>query len=121
MFLADTDGFSVPDAGLDLTDVSATHHKHAKTRLTDTAANGKRKLIIEKHPVEGEGATVITARERQLTVERFTVNTDSHRGDLKGAVKHLVPEEKVAVELPVIVVGSASVVGLSALQLSGTV
>ena len=53
---------------------------------------------------------------RQLTVQRSGIHTDTHGGELKAALQHRVPHEDVAVELPVIIVGSAAVVLLAGAQ-----
>ena len=44
--------FLVPDTGLNFTDVSATHHEHTESALTDTAADSEGKLVIKKHCME---------------------------------------------------------------------
>ena len=75
---ADLHRFAVPYARLYLAYVGASHHKHAKTRLTDTAADGKGKLAFEKHLVEGKNPSFVAPRKRQLSVKRLRVNSDSH-------------------------------------------
>src|SRR5699024_9014734 len=42
---------------------------------------------------------------------------DAHGGDFKALLQDVIPEENVAVEVPVVVVGGAPVVGLAALEL----
>ena len=44
IFLANTQGFLIPKAGLHLTDVGAANQQHTQTALADTAANGKGQL-----------------------------------------------------------------------------
>ena len=39
-FTADS-GVLVPDTGLDLADMGASHHQHTESGLTDTAADGE--------------------------------------------------------------------------------
>lgn len=78
MLLADLHRFGIPDARLHLADVGTAHHKHTKTRLTDTSADGKRKLVVKKHLMEGKLSSLVTAREGELTVEGVAVYSDSH-------------------------------------------
>ena len=82
-FLANADGFAVPDAGLYLADVSATHHKHTETRLTDTTADSEGKLVIQKHLMEGKSASFVAISKSELTVESLAVNTNTHRRNFK--------------------------------------
>lgn len=44
---AGTNRFLIPDAGLHLANVRATHQQHAQARLSNTAANGLRQLPTE--------------------------------------------------------------------------
>ena len=78
MLLANSDGFGIPDARLNLADVGTAHHKHTKSGLTDTSADRERKLVGKKHLVEGEISSFVAARDGELTVERFAVYTYSH-------------------------------------------
>ena len=86
------DSILIPDTALHLTYMSRAHHKHAKSRLTDTAAHGKRKLSAKKHTVERKSTSVVTAALVKLTLKRHLVNPDTHRRYLKRASKHLVVE-----------------------------
>lgn len=70
--------FVVPKAGLDLAYVGASHHKHTQTGLSDTAADGKGKLACQKHLMEGKISSVLTARESELAVKGFGVDSNSH-------------------------------------------
>ena len=73
------DSILIPDGGLDLADMGAAHHQHTETALTDTAANGQGQLVIQKHFMEGELSAVITAGDRQLTVQSLGIHTDTIR------------------------------------------
>ena len=110
VFFANANGLTVPDAGLYLAYMSAAHHKHTKSRLTDTAADGKRKLVIEEHLVEGKLSAVVAACEGELSVKALCVNADTHRGYLNASAENVIPEENVSVELPIVVVGRSAVV-----------
>ena len=116
--LASVNGCLVPDARLHLADVRAAHHKHAKTGLSDASADGERELVRKQHLVEGELSAVVAVSQSELSVKRLCVNTDTHRGDLDAAAEYLVPEEEVAVELPVVIVRRSAVVTVTGLQLA---
>ena len=75
--------------------------KGTKTKLLDTRKTTPNMRIFEKYSVKVGGGY-----------------NHRHRGDLEGATKHVIPEKEVSVQLPIVVVGSAAVVGLSGLQLS---
>ena len=91
------DSILIPDTALHLTYMSRAHHKHTKSRLTDSAANGKRKLTVKEHLMEGKLASVVASALVKLTCKRLLVNSDTHRRDLEGSFKHLVIEEDIAV------------------------
>jgi hypothetical protein len=61
MLLAYANRFGIPNAGLNLADVSASHHQHTKARLTYTASNGERQLARKKHFMERKLAPRVTA------------------------------------------------------------
>ena len=115
-FGADPAGLVVPNAALHLADVGHAHHQHAQAALADAAADGQGQLAIQQHAVEGQRAARLAAGQAQLAVQRFGVHADAHAGDLEGAAQHVVPEQDVAVERPVVVVGGAAVVGLAGSQ-----
>ena len=50
----------------------------------------------------------------QLVVHGCFVHADTHGGDLKGTVQHGVIHNDIAVQGPVVIVGSAAVMGLAA-------
>ena len=50
----------------------------------------------------------------QLPVQGGGVHPDAHGGELQGPAQHVVPQQNVAVEGPVVVVGGPAVVGLAA-------
>ena len=66
--------------------------------------------------MEWKGPAVITASLSQLTVQRFRADADAHGGDFNALLQHVVPEENIAVEIPVVVVGGAASVGLAAFE-----
>ena len=109
-------GLVVPYGGLDLADVSVAHQQHAETALSDAAADGEGELASEQRLMEGELAPLLAASDLQLPVEGFGTDADAHAGELEGTAEHLVVEQYIAVEVPVVVVRSASVVRLAALQ-----
>lgn len=90
--------------------------KHGQTGLADAAADGQGQLVGQEHLVEGQLTAVVAAGDGQLAVQGGGVHADAHGGELNGPVQGLVPEEDVAVQGPVVVVGGAAVVGLAGLQ-----
>ena len=66
--------------------------------------------------MEGERAAIIAAGLGELAIQGRGAYPDAHGGDFKGLMEHLVPEENVAVEIPVVVVGGAAIVGLAAFE-----
>ena len=116
LFAAGGAGVLVPQARLYLADVCAADHQHAQAGLADAAADREGEFSFEQHLVEGEGAAVVTARDRELSVEGGAVHADAHRRDFECTAERLVPEEEVAVELPVVVVGRAAAVRFARLQ-----
>ena len=84
--------------------------------LADAAADGVGQLTAQHCLVEGQGAAVVTACHGQLPVHALGADADAHAAQLVAALQGLVPEQQVAVQVPVVVVGGAAVVGLAALQ-----
>ena len=66
--------------------------------------------------MESEGAPLIAAGGGELLVQHLGAHPDAHGGDLKGLLQHRVPQQNVAVEVPVVIVGSTAVVGLTRLE-----
>ena len=91
---------------------------HAESALTYTSAYSIRKFAVKDHPVEFHAASVISSCKSQLSVHRLLVDSDPHRRDLECAIQHVVPEDYIAVQLPVIIIRSSSVVLLARFQLS---
>ena len=60
MLTAGIDHLGRPVRGLHFTDVCLSQKEHAKTGLTDTAADCEREFIIQKHLVEGQFSAMIT-------------------------------------------------------------
>ena len=90
--------------------MSLTQQQHAETGLADTTADGKGQLTVEQHLMEWQLTPVITASLGKLLVHALGVYADTHGGYFHRAVQHVVIEQYIAVELPVIIVGGASVV-----------
>ena len=98
--------------------MGAADHQHAQAALADAAADGERKLIVKQHAVEGQLRALLTAGELQLARQRFRIHANAHAGNLERAAEHIVPEENVAVERPVVVIGRAAVVRFAGAQLA---
>ena len=56
------------------------------------------------------------ARRDELRPERLRIDADAHAADFQRRAERLVPEQQVAVQLPVVVVGRAAVVRPAAFQ-----
>ena len=93
--------------------MAGADHQHAQAALADAAADGEGQLPGEQHLVEGQGATVVAAPDAELAVHGGLVHPDAHGGDFKAALQHRIPEQDVAVQRPVVVVGGPAVVGLA--------
>ena len=92
--------------------------QHAQPALADAAADGQGQLARQQHLVEGKAPPLVAARQGQLPVQGRRVHPDAHAADLHRALQRLVPEQKVAVQAPVVIIRGAAVVGLAALQLA---
>ena len=58
-------------------------------------------------------AALVASGNAELAVKRRGIDADAHRRHLHRAAENIVPEHYIAVEIPVIVVGCASVVLLT--------
>ena len=105
-------GGFVPDACLYFADVGAAQQQHAQTALADAAADGVGQLTVQHCLVERQGAAVVTACHGQLPVHAFGADADAHAAQLVAALQGLVPEQQVAVQVPVVVVGARPSWGL---------
>ena len=85
------------------------NEQHAQAALADAAAHRQGQLARKQHLVEGKGAAVVAAGDRQLGVKGFGVDANAHGGNLKSMAQNVVPVENIAVELPIVIVGSAAV------------
>src|SRR5699024_10623156 len=110
-------GGGVPDRGLHLADVGAAQKQHAQPALADAAADGASQLAGQQRLVEGQGPAAVAARLGQLAVQALGADPDAHAAQLVAAGQRVVPEQQVAVQVPVVVVGGAAVVGFAAAQL----
>ena len=68
--------------------------------------------------MEGQGAAVVAASHGQLLVHAFRADADAHAAQLIAALQRVVPEQQIAVQIPVVIVGGTAVMGLTALQRS---
>ena len=96
--------------------MGAAQQQHAQTALADAAADGVGQLTVQHGLVEGQLAAVVAAGGGELAVHALGADTDAHAAQLVAALQRLVPEQQVAVQIPVVVVGGAAVVGLAALE-----
>lgn len=87
----------LPARRLHLADVSFAEEEHTHSRLTDTSAHCKRKLVFKQCLVEGEARSVLTARNSKLMPQCLGIDTDTHRGKLKRDIEHGVVNDDIAV------------------------
>ena len=96
--------------------MGAAQQQHAQTALADAAADGVGQLAVQHSLVEGQLAAVVAAGGGELAVHALGADADAHAAQLVAALQRLVPEQQVAVQIPVVVVGGAAIVGLAALE-----
>ena len=96
--------------------MGAAQKQHAQPALADAAADGAGQLAGQQRLVEGQGPAVVAAGLGQLAVQALGADPDAHAAQLVAAGQRVVPEQQVAVQVPVVVVGGAAVVGLAAAQ-----
>ena len=66
--------------------------------------------------MEGQFAAIVASGQSQLTVQRLLINTNTHGRNLEATLQNRVPHQNIAVQFPVIIVGSAAVVLGTGLQ-----
>lgn len=118
VFSADLHILFFPAGGLNLTDVRLAEEEHTHSRLTDTAAHRKRKLVFKQRLVEGKLCSVVTARNFELIFKGFGINAYTHRRKLKRDIKNGIVNENIAVQRPIVIVGRASVVLVARFKLA---
>lgn len=85
-FFAGAAGFLIPDAGLYFPDVGAAKEQHTQPALSDASADGEGKLSGQQRLVEGKIATVLAACLRELAVQAFRTDADTHTAQFKTAL-----------------------------------
>src|SRR5699024_9946279 len=108
--------FFGPDGTLYFTDMGFAEEEHAQAGLADTASDGQRKRAVKDTLLEWKARPFFAAALFQLDCEAFRVHTDSHGGKLQRNVKDRIIDDNITVQLPVVVIRSASVVGLAGFQ-----
>ena len=98
--------------------MAGADEQHAQTALTDAAAHGQGQLVVQHHLVERQLPAGIAAGQRQLTAHGFCVYADTHRAQLHGTAQNFVPNQNIAVQRPVVIVGCPTVVRLTGFQLA---
>ncbi len=110
MFFAIFDDFGGPVGGLNFADVRFFEEDEAEARLADAAADGLWQGVFEEKFVVGQGGAVHVAGDFELTAQGFFVDADAHAGKFDGTVERFKPDEDIAVEGPIVVVGGAAIV-----------
>ncbi len=102
-------------------------HHHAQSALANTATNAQWQLVVQQLLVEIELLSILLTLNLQLSQQALLVHTNTHRAKLKGATKHRIPNQDIAIQstlailgnrVPIIIVGSSAVVLLAIRQLS---
>ena len=96
--------------------MDAAQQQHTQAALADAAADGVGQLTSQHCLVERQGAAVIAARHGQLLVHALRADADAHAAQLVAALQRVIPEQQVAVQIPVVIVRGAAVMGLAAAQ-----
>ena len=78
--------FLRPQGNMYLTDVSLAQEEHTDTGLSDTAADGVWKLLVQDGFLEWKLSSVIASGFCKLFVKCRFVYTDTHGGKLKGMI-----------------------------------
>ena len=92
--------------------------QHAQAALANAAAHRQGQGAVQQHLVEGQLRTLRAACFGQLAAQGVGVNADAHAGQFQRTAQRLVPEEDIAVQRPIVIVGGTAVVGLAALELA---
>ena len=115
-FGAELDGIVVPDGCLHLADMRLAEKQKRKSRLADTAADGERKLAVQEHLVIRKLTAVIAMGDGKLLIEGLGVNSYAHGAELDCTVEPIAPEHDIAVQAPIVIIGSSAVVRLAGAQ-----
>lgn len=107
---AELHGLLVPYGGLNFADMGLAKQYHGQSGLTDTSADGERQLAVQEHTMIGVSPSIVAAGYGQLAVKRFGINADAHGAYLEGTAEKIVPQQDIAVEAPVIIVGASAIV-----------
>ena len=84
--------------------------------MADTAADGERKLAVQEHLVIRKLTAVIAMGDGKLLIEGLGVNSYAHGAELDCAVEPIAPEHDIAVQAPIVIIGSSAVVRLAGAQ-----
>ena len=76
--LACLDSLAVPYRDLNLAEMCLLQYQHTQPRLSDTAADGQRKLIREQHAVICKTAAIVGSELAELSVKRLRIDTYTH-------------------------------------------
>ena len=108
-----------PDGTVNFTDVGLSEEEHADSGLADSASDRQRKSVLQDCLLEGKRRALGTTHFVELLAKGISVDSDSHGRKFQRDVQNGVVDQNVRVELPVVVVGGAAVVGLSGRSASG--
>lgn len=85
--------------------------QHAQPGLANAAADGLGH-DVQQHLVEGQLPALVAVRSSQLAVQS-AASTRMPAEDSSAPLQNGVPHEDIAVQLPIVVVGSAAVMALA--------
>ena len=102
-----------PDRALYFSDVRFAQIEHTDTGLADTAADRERQVIFQNSLLKRVLGALLAAGELQLSLLCVGIDANTHGRELQRDVQYRIIDDDIGIQLPVIIVRSASVVRLA--------
>ena len=87
-----------PYRNADLAKVRFLEQKHIRSRLSDPATDAERELVADDPLVIRQLEKIELAGDFQLSPQRFSINSNTHRRQLVPTFGNWIPNEYVAVQ-----------------------
>ena len=97
-------------------DVAFAQKQHTQSGLTYASADRERKSAVGQSLVERQRQPVRRVFCFKLFYQRISVYADTHRREFESSVQNGIIQHEIAVQRPVVVIGSPAVVFFSAFQ-----